>query len=156
MKMIIGLFILLLLVVGAIAFSQQYLKNGAFPFGKQPTATVKGHTFTLLEAKTVEETQKGLSDRSSLDKSTGMLFVFEKADAYPFWMKNMKFPLDIIYIKGDKIIDVFQDVPVPAQNDTNPPIIRPHEAADKVLEINAGLTKDYSIGTGDTITFKDL
>ena len=46
---------------------------------------------------------QGLSERQSLAEDKGMLFLFEKPDHYAFWMKGMEFPLDIIFINGDKI-----------------------------------------------------
>jgi uncharacterized membrane protein (UPF0127 family) len=79
-----------------------------------------------------------------------MLFVFEQPDYYSFWMKDMKFPIDIIFINKNKIVDIFQDVPVP-KNNNNLPTYTTGEKADKVLEINAGLSNTYKIKIGDNV-----
>lgn len=48
-----------------------------------------------------EARMKGLSGRDNLADDEGMFFVFEKSDIYPFWMKDMKFAIDIIWIMED-------------------------------------------------------
>src|SRR3972149_4363578 len=53
-------------------------------------------------AGTPAERTRGLSGRECIGKNQGMLFVFDKPDYYPFWMKNMRFPIDIIWIDASK------------------------------------------------------
>ena len=80
-----------------------------------------------------------------------MLFPFEKPGYYSFWMKNMKFPIDIIFIKSGKIVTIHKDV-MPPKNLTDAlPIYNPKEPADTVLEINAGLSEDYKFKEGDEV-----
>lgn len=117
------------------------------------TATVKSHTFKLLVARTSKEQHQGLSDRDILAQDTGMLFIFSKPDYYPFWMRHMKFPLDIIYINNNKIVTVLNNVKNPVYGTENPPLFRPDAPADKVLEINGGLAKKDSITVGDSVKF---
>src|SRR5690349_12394377 len=64
-----------------------------------PRITIDNATFSVVVAKTPEEREKGLSGRDSLAQNSGMLFVFDHPDTYTFWMKGMKFPLDMIFIK---------------------------------------------------------
>jgi uncharacterized membrane protein (UPF0127 family) len=64
-------------------------------------------------------------------------------------MKNMKFPIDIIFIQNNKIVDVFQNVPV-STND-NLPVYTTKTKANKVLEINASLAKKYNIKIGTEV-----
>lgn len=156
MKTIIALFALLLIVVVAIIASQNYFKNIPLPFAKTSTLTVNNHTFKLLVSKTDKEKEVGLSGKASLPQDTGMLFIFEKADFYSFWMKSMKFPIDIIYINGNRVVTVHQNVPVPASPEQSLPIYKPEEAADKVFEINAGLSEKYNIKKGDTVKIENL
>ena len=79
-----------------------------------------------------------------------MVFPFNKADYYSFWMKDMKFPIDIIYLKDKKIVTIFENV-LPQSSDQNPEILNPEEPSDTVLEINAGLARKYNLKKGDII-----
>ena len=96
----------------------------------------------------------GLSERSSLAQDQGMLFVFENPGYHNFWMKNMKFPIDIIFIKDDKIVNIVENATPPISENTNPPILKPDGPINKVLEINAGLSGKYNIKKGAKIEIK--
>lgn len=132
------------------------LKNNSFlfPFQKTPAAVINRQTFKLSIAATDQEKQIGLSGKQNLSQDYGMLFPFEKDGYYAFWMKNMKFPIDIIYIRANKVTEVLENVQPPSSPDVNPQILRPKELADTVLEINAGLAKKYNIKKGDAVTIK--
>ena len=116
---------------------------------KNPQAEIKGHTFSLYIAKTTSEQEIGLAKYKTIGMSQGMLFLFAKSDYYSFWMKGMHFPIDIIFINGNKVIDIFPAVPI-ATNDALPTYTTKGKA-DKVLEINSGLTKNYKIKIGDRV-----
>lgn len=154
--MILALFALLVVIVASIPFSQNYLKDNPNPFAKKPTAAIKNHKLQLLLAKTPQQQQIGLSEHKSLPKDQGMLFIFAQADYHPFWMKNMKFPIDILFIKDKKIVTIHENAQPAPSTDQNPPLYRPGEPAEKVLEINAGLSKEYEIKVGDEVRFENL
>jgi uncharacterized membrane protein (UPF0127 family) len=123
-----------------------------FPFNKNDASvTIKGKTFIVDVAKTDYQKQKGLSIYKEIPEDKGMIFIFSKQDYYNFWMKDMKFPIDIIYIKDNKIVDIFENVLPPNSPDEKLEIIRPEEKADKVLEINANLSNKYNFKKGDLI-----
>ncbi|MDX2163867.1 MAG: DUF192 domain-containing protein [Gammaproteobacteria bacterium] len=87
-----------------------------------------------------EAQQRGLSGRKYLAKNTGMLFVFPKEDYYSFWMKDMLFPIDIIWMNKDyKIVYVKKD----AQPCTlfSCPKFTPDMPAQYVLEVSPGTLK---------------
>lgn len=114
---------------------------------------------TLLKvevADTAAKRSKGLGGRQSLGENEGMLFVFDRADKYPFWMKGVSFALDFVWIKGDAVVDVLENVPppVPGQSDAALPIYTAKEEIDKVLELNAGSVKKFNIKAGDKISVK--
>lgn len=88
-NLIIFAVILLVLVVAA------YLTLSGGFLGK--TVEVKGQTFKVAIADTDEKRTKGLSGRDNLAQDQGMLFLFDKPGNYPFWMKDMRFPIDIIF-----------------------------------------------------------
>jgi uncharacterized membrane protein (UPF0127 family) len=117
---------------------------------KSSTAQINGHVFSLYLATTPKDQEVGLAKFSRIDNNQGMLFIFKQPDYYSFWMKDMQFPIDIIFISNNNIVDIFQNVPVVKNG--NLPVYTTTTKADKVLEINAGLSKKYDINVGDKIT----
>lgn len=102
-------------------------------------------------ADTQEKRQLGLMFRKSLDKNRGMLFIFEQEGVYSFWMKNMNFPLDLIWIgKDGKVAEIINNA-LPC-NDLCPSIIT-DKPAKYVLEVNAGFVRKNSIKKGDKFKF---
>lgn len=123
---------------------------------KTPTANINNHTFKLEIAKTQQEKEIGLSKKKILEKNAGMLFLFEKPGYYPFWMKDMKFPIDIIYIRNDRIVTIHKNVKPPKNPNDRLPLYNSKEPADTILEINAGLAQKYNIKEGDIVKIKNL
>ena len=113
--------------------------------------TIDNHTFSVEVATTSAQQQQGLSGRASLPQNQGMLFVFKTPNRYPFWMKEMNFPLDMIFINNDKIVDIFQNVPPPKSATANLPIYTPNASANHVLEINSGISKTDGFKKGDSV-----
>lgn len=95
----------------------------------------------------------GLSGRTSLNINEGMLFLFEAPGDYGFWMKDMTFPIDIVWIKDDTIIGVTERVFPPPQDTPAEEIAihHPPAPANKVLEIAAGRAKLLHAKAGDTV-----
>lgn len=100
-----------------------------------------------------EKTQ-GLMFRDKLGEKQAMLFEFGEEDKYSFWMKNMRFALDIIWIdRNKKIIDIKKDIP-PCNSNICESFI-PQVKAKYVLEVNSGFTDKYRINLGDNVKFQD-
>jgi hypothetical protein len=95
------------------------------------------------------ERARGLSGRDSLDENAGMLFVFDQPGFYGFWMKEMKFSLDFIWISGDKTVDLTENVLPPQSDLEDLQKYFSRDPADKVLEVNAGWIKKHNIKIGD-------
>ena len=113
---------------------------------------VIGSEKLLVEvADTPEAWAKGLGGREQLAENEGMIFVFPNANFYSFWMKGMKFGLDFIWIKGDKIIDITQNVLPPKDAFDQLPIYQPKQIIDKVLEVNAGWVERHRVTIGDNV-----
>lgn len=113
-----------------------------------------GNSILKVEmADTAKKRSKGLGGRESIASDGGMLFVFDKADKYAFWMKGLKFPLDFVWIKDDIVVDFLENVPPPATNQVESalPIYSAKVEINKVLEINAGVAQRLNIKIGDTI-----
>ena len=143
----------LILGVAVVIFALLLLLTLLFS-RKSTKVVVEGQTFSVIVAKTDKEKQIGLSETKKLDKNKGMLFVFDSADYYAFWMKNMKFPIDIIYVNGNKVTTVIHQAQPTSL--LNMPIYQPSEKSDKVLEINSGLSKTYNIKAGSVVKIQNL
>lgn len=94
-------------------------------------------------------TQTGLMYRKSMNNNQGMLFIFSDVDYRAFYMKNTEIPLDIIFIAEDKTIVSIQKNAQP-MNETSLPSEAP---AKYVLEVNAGMSDEWSLSKGDRIEF---
>lgn len=156
MKRILLLFgVLLLIAVGTVVV-QNFLKTNSPLFGKNPTITINNHIFQLLVAKTPKEKEIGLSQTSILSEDKGMIFPFDKPSYYSFWMKNMKIPIDIIYIQNDEIVTIIKNAKPPSDQNENLIIYNPEKPSDKVLEIRAGLSEEYNFKKGDKVKTENL
>jgi len=103
---------------------------------------------------TPEARNNGLSGRDGLEGNQGMLFVFEVQDINPgFWMKDMKFPIDIIWINDGKVSQISKEVPAPEPDtpDRSLPIYTPKSEIDYVLEVSAGFSDKNGISVGDAV-----
>jgi hypothetical protein len=94
---------------------------------------------------------RGLSGHAPLGPDEGMLFLFSSSQKYSFWMKDMKFPIDIIWIDGTRIVDITEDVPAPSGQGALP-TFRPKQAANAVLEVNAGYARQHGLAAGLTVS----
>ena len=110
---------------------------------------INGNMFTVDLAITNKEKEKGLGYRDNLKADHGMLFVYQNKDRYGFWMKGMRFPIDIIWISDNTIVDISKNVPVATTGAL--PTYTPKEPVNKVFEVNAGTTDRLGIQIGDTI-----
>jgi uncharacterized membrane protein (UPF0127 family) len=112
------------------------------------TAVVNDIILNIEIADTPETRTQGLSGRSILQYDKGLLFIFEKSGFYPFWMKDMNFPIDIIWINKNLNIVHIKEKATP---DSYPKTFVSGEPALYVLEVNAGVVADKKIKIGDKI-----
>ena len=148
---IIGLSILIYYIKPAQEFSFLPDKEpSAEPyFGKVLIKTTYGNIDGLL-ATSSEARVRGLSGRESLKPDQGMLFVFERPDISGFWMKDMLFPLDIIWIdENKKIVGINENV----SPETFPNLFFSPKPVLYVLELNAGIAKEMKLSTSTTLSF---
>ena len=106
--------------------------------------------FIVEIADTQRKRENGLMFRDSLPRKTGMLFIFPEKKKIGIWMKNTIIPLDIIFISEEKIIQkiIYSAVPM---DDT---IYSSEDLSKYVLEINAGLSKEFQIKKGNKVSFE--
>ncbi len=150
------LLLILLCVVAAIFFVVRYEAVIDFFVARElPRATVliNDNRINVEIAASELERAKGLSGRDGLGADEGMLFLFEKPEVYTFWMKDMKFSIDIIWILDGVVVDYDTFVPVPGQDVSLSDLKRyaPDTRINAVLEVNAGYVEEYDIEIGDRV-----
>jgi hypothetical protein len=97
-----------------------------------------------------DDMERGLMYRTGLGQNKGMLFVFSFDDKHQFWMKNMHFNLDILWISLDgRIVYIGQNIPACMADPC--PVYAPREAARYVLELNNGFTASHHWKVGDKL-----
>lgn len=106
-----------------------------------PAVFLNGVRFSLEIAATPETRARGLGGREKLCRDCGMLFVFQTAAPHTFWMKDMRFPLDILWLRDQRVVSLERNVPPDYSG-----ILVPPEAADQVLEVNAGAAAAIQVG----------
>ena len=115
--------------------------------------TIKNKDFSVQIADTNVKKTLGLSNKNKLKNNKGMLFTYDQPGLYSFWMKDMNFSIDIIWISKDKkIINISKDIS-PA---TYPKTFKPPRPAQYILEINAGLSDKYGFKIGNKVNFQDI
>lgn len=75
--------------------------------------TIGQTPLTVEVASTITQKQQGLSGRASLPEGRGMLFTFDQPGPYSFWMKDMNFALDFIWLQRGTVVEMEQNVPPP-------------------------------------------
>ena len=104
-------------------------------------------------ADTLKKRNLGLGKRISLKKGWGMLFVFEKRKTHSFWMKDMKFPLDIIWLDNHRIVHIIHNTR-PANSRDEPEVMTSPVPVNFVLEIAAGRAAKLRLKPGQRMKFK--
>lgn len=105
-----------------------------------------GNTKVNVEVVRGEEEQAaGLSNRESLAKGTGMLFVYEGPNSPGIWMKEMRFNIDIIWIDENSVVVGTESDVSP---DTYPQIYYPPKPVRFILEVPAGFVYEHNIESG--------
>jgi len=112
------------------------------------TAVINNSSFRISIADTALERARGLSNKISLPKEEGLLFVFNEIGVYHFWMKDMNFPIDIIWIGEDYKIVYIKENALP---ESYPEKFNPNQPALYVLEINAGMVSENEIKIEDFV-----
>ncbi len=113
------------------------------------TAMLNGRPIRLLVADTMLKRAIGLMYRNSIAPGTGMLFKFSASGSHGIWMRNMRFPIDVIWINKHRVVSVSPNL---RNNDSM--IHYPKAPADTIIELAAGSAKKYKIKEGKKIDFK--
>jgi uncharacterized membrane protein (UPF0127 family) len=107
---------------------------GMFVHADSPKVTLGGDTYEAVVVDTPELQQKGLSGRKFLPQKSAMLFAFDAEDQRCFWMKDMHFPIDIIWVDDGRRVTHVERAVSPA---TYPQTFCPKAPAKYVIEVNS-------------------
>jgi uncharacterized protein len=148
MQGIVFLFLALIATLLSLNFSScELIKLKAMTYTQAHITFSKQSIPGFIQAKLAissHEKQQGLMDVKELGAMEGMLFMFEKAGRYKFWMKNTYIPLDLIFInKNLEIVGIIENaVPMSLKR------LGVDQSYNYVLEINAGLAKKLGLAVG--------
>jgi len=133
--------------------------------GTTPTTTDRGTTVSVRDdgrvlgtvrvriADTPQQRYVGLSETASLGPDEGMLFVHDEAATHAYVMRNMSFPLDILFVAPNGTITTIHHAPVPPEGQSD---LRRYEGDGQyVLEVNRGWTNRTGVSVGDRVALPD-
>ncbi len=136
-----------LFIVGlSILISGFFIWHNLDIASSQKTISIRGHVFKAEIVATDNDKQRGLGGRKSICTDCGMLFVFDSPNRYSFWMKDMRFALDLLWIMEDKVVFIEKNIPPSFPGTMNPPA-----DAEQVLELSAGAVDKFGIVVGDSV-----
>lgn len=150
----LSVFAVLLVVFLVLAFALYFVSRepAGLSTTEQPSCNgvqLSLGCYDLEKATTNEQRIKGLSDRESLNEKTGMLFTFETIEEQCFWMKDMKFSIDIIWLNEAKEITKIEKNVSPG---TYPESFCA-EQTKYVLEFNPYVSDENGLKVGSRLQF---
>ena len=124
------------------------------PLHSYATANVhlSSHQLRVRIPLTTAASEQGLDGVTRLSDQEGMLWRFTDPQRPTFWMKGMKIPLDLIWIRDGRVMQITPNAPTPTANDL--PLYQPKELVTNVLEVRAGFAADYHIVPGTEFSFE--
>lgn len=139
------------IVSAAFVFSALFYNKKSTHIATGSSIEYKGHSIQVTLAETDTAREQGLSGTTTLQPNTGMFFIFQKPGNYGFWMKDMTYSLDIVWIDADfRIVHIEENV-TPA---TYPTVFYPNTSTQYVLEINPFDARRYNFVQGAQLVFK--
>ena len=138
-------FLLLQLIPGKV-------QSREFEYAHAKVITESGISINVEVSDTPEKRNLGLGKRDKILKGWGMLFVFQERIPHHFWMKDMQFPIDIIWIDNQRIVGLEENVP-PPENGSSPTVLKPTRPSNFVLEIEAGRAKALDLKLGQKLRY---
>ncbi|MDO8520847.1 MAG: DUF192 domain-containing protein [bacterium] len=151
---------ILVVVLGACAavvvFAGPLMQNIAAVASRREVA-VNGQTIIAELVSTPEQMARGLGGRDRLGVNEGMLFSFAAPGIYPFWMKDMRFPIDIVWIRDGRIVGITERIdPQIGAPDAELRSYPPPEPINEVLELMSGRASLLQARVGMPVTMRSL
>lgn len=159
-KIILGGLILTVVLGGALYFVLNESKKieeqtrAASPRDlsyRQMSVSMNEKEFTAFISDTAELRSRGLSGFSRLRDDEAMIFIFDAEGMWDFWMKDMNFSIDMVWLDTDKSIVGIEKSVSP---DTFPKSFSAGVKSMYVLEFNSGTVEKLGIKIGDSIILK--
>lgn len=144
-KVIIPIISLLVLVLIFMVVTYKPSDRAAYT-----TIELNGQTITAEVRNTPEGRALGLSGHAPLEENEGMLFVFNSEGKHSFWMKDMTFAIDVLWINNGRVVDLWRDAQPPVAGEDVPRYV-PGTPAMYVLEVPAGFTEEHNVRLGDEV-----
>lgn len=139
----------MVLTVG-LAGTNKISENCAEPYRHDAIISTDRQDLKVEIATTQAEQEIGLSERECIDDSEAMLFIFEQPGHYNFWMKDMNFPIDIVWIdEAKRVIELTENVQPASYPDT----FTSSKASKYVLEVGAGRAGQLGLTVGQNLDF---
>jgi len=128
--------------------------NRGVPHYVDGTVRIAGTPVSVDVADSPELRDLGLSGRPDITNLQGMWFVFDTPQRYGFWMKDMNFPIDIIWVNNNRVVEITTNIqPQPGVTDDNLITYAPTSPVDRVLELRAGWADRHGLSIGDPVEF---
>ncbi len=144
-------FILCVSVIGVLGVAIFLGVNGGTSMGTEQVS-VGGNILTVRVADDQAEQIHGLSGFTPETLGAdGMIFVFQNSQERIFWMSDMKFDLDILWVNDGKIVKIEQNVPAPRGDEDPVRMYSAPEVSNTVIELPAGGVEKWGISVGDTV-----
>lgn len=147
MKKIVILSVIVIIVIAFLSLDRKPKINLS-----QKAIRIGSQELTVETAQTTAQITVGLGNRDSLG-SDGMLFVMPVRTIPTFWMKDMRFDLDFVWIDADTVIDITENVSAQqADPDSKLRVYSPRFPVTHVLEMNSGAIQKLGIRIGDRVS----
>ena len=115
---------------------------------------INGKVYPTLVARTQSELYHGLGDRDNLGHYVGMYFDFYEEGSYGIVMRGMRFPLDVLWLKGETVVQIEENIPLqPGVAEEGLKSYINVNPADAVVELGAGKVRELNIKVGDKIIY---
>jgi len=120
-----------------------------------PYVLLAGQRINVETVRTDLERRRGLGGRVALALGQGMLLLYNEPARRYFWMKDMHFAIDIVWIRGDRVVGIHHDVqPEPdGRIDDDLRHYNSPEPVDRVLETPAGFCRQLGVRKGDRLQY---
>ena len=143
---------LFLMLLSSVAYKEiEYVLAQEQKQNQTALVSVGGAKIMAILSTTPDSQSKGLAIKDYLNENEGMLFVFDSPQKYSFWMKDMKFPIDIIWINSTgQIVHIEKNLP-PCVLLLPCPSYAPNDNSMYVLEVVSNFTNKYDVSVGDPV-----
>ena len=142
-----------LIVIAGLIFGLIYKNSGGAcgTYRDDKTLIINGQAIQTEVAATPAARQQGLSGRPCILANQAMLFEFNQPGYYSFWMKDMRFPIDMVWLGASKKVAWLQSDVQPATYPAN--FTNRNKAAQYVLELKANRAQQLHLAIGSPVQF---